>query len=76
MPRSSSFPSGHAASAFAFVGGAANAQPLLSAPLPGMATLVGYSRVHTGVHYPADVLAGAFVGVSAAELADRLQKRS
>jgi len=72
MPRSSSFPSGHAASAFAFATGAGAAQPVLSAPLRTLATLVAYSRVHTGVHYPADVLAGAFIGVSAAELAGHL----
>lgn len=72
MPKSSSFPSGHTASALAFATGAGRAQPALSAPLRALATLVGYSRVHTGVHYPADVVAGAFIGVTAAELAGRL----
>ncbi|MGE5409068.1 MAG: phosphatase PAP2 family protein [Syntrophothermus sp.] len=75
MPRSSSFPSGHAASAFAFATGAGQAAHVLSAPLRALATLVGYSRVHTGVHYPADVLVGAFIGVSAAEAAGRLLDR-
>jgi undecaprenyl-diphosphatase len=72
MPRTSSFPSGHAASALAFATGAGQAEPRLSAPLRALATLVGYSRVHTGVHYPADVAVGAFIGVTAAELAGRM----
>ncbi len=75
MPATSSFPSGHSASAFAFATGAGAAAPALSAPLRALATLVGYSRVHTGVHYPADVLAGAFLGVTAAELTGRLLDR-
>lgn len=75
MPRSSSFPSGHTASAFAFATAAGHVSPGLSAPLRAAATLVGYSRVHTGVHFPADVLAGAFLGVSAAEAVNRLLDR-
>jgi membrane-associated phospholipid phosphatase len=72
MPRTSSFPSGHAASAFAFAAGASRGDPRVSAALRALATLVGYSRVHAGVHYPADVLVGAFIGVSAAEIVARV----
>ena len=31
---------------------------------------VGYSRVHTGVHYPSDVAAGAAIGVGSAALVE------
>jgi undecaprenyl-diphosphatase len=30
--------------------------------------LVAYSRVHTGVHYPVDVIAGDVVGTTLAQL--------
>jgi len=66
MPRSTSFPSGHAASAFAFAGAVGAELPLLSLPLHLLATTVAYSRVHTGVHYPIDVLTGAAIGTAAA----------
>ena len=69
MPRSRSFPSGHAASAFAFAGGVAATQPQLGLPLRGLAALVAYSRVHTGVHFPGDVMVGALVGTAVAALA-------
>jgi undecaprenyl-diphosphatase len=62
MPSSDSFPSGHTASAFAFATAAGQRIPALWLPLRGLALLVGYSRIHTGVHYPGDVMAGAAVG--------------
>jgi membrane-associated phospholipid phosphatase len=36
--------------------------------LRALAALVAYSRVHTGVHYPGDVLAGALIGTALAQL--------
>ena len=58
MPVSRSFPSGHSASAFAFAAAIGATRPLTAVPLHALAALVAYSRVHTGVHYPGDVLAG------------------
>jgi undecaprenyl-diphosphatase len=68
MPRSTSFPSGHAASAFAFASGVAYAFPSAGVPVRGAAALVAYSRVHTGVHYPIDVIVGSLVGGALAPL--------
>ncbi len=67
MPTSTSFPSGHSASAFAFAGAVSAVVPALTIPLRGLATAVAYSRVHTGVHYPGDVLAGSLVGATIGE---------
>jgi membrane-associated phospholipid phosphatase len=67
MPTSTSFPSGHSASAFAFAGAVAGSVPVLGAPLRGMAAVIAYSRVHTGVHYPGDVIVGAVVGATIGE---------
>ncbi|HEY0509007.1 MAG TPA: phosphatase PAP2 family protein [Blastococcus sp.] len=61
-PVTLSFPSGHSASAAAFVTGLAMESPLAGAALAPVALGVGYSRVHVGVHYPGDVLAGMAVG--------------
>jgi len=68
MPRSRSFPSGHTAAAFAFATGARHALPSAGPPLFALAALVGFSRVHTGVHYPLDVITGALCGVALGEL--------
>lgn len=65
-PRSSSFPSGHAASAAAFTTGVALESPVAGAALAPLAAAVAYSRVHTGVHWPSDVVVGAAVGVAVA----------
>lgn len=62
MPTSTSFPSGHAASAFAFAAAAGDELPLASFPLHLLAATVAYSRVHTGVHYPGDVVTGSLIG--------------
>lgn len=67
MPDSSSFPSGHSAAAFAFATGVATVLPSAGAPLRALAALVAYSRVHTGVHYPGDVIAGALIGTALAQ---------
>ena len=72
MPRSTSFPSGHSAAAFAFATGASAELPVLAPPLLALAGAVAYSRVHTGVHYPSDVAAGAVVGIGSGALATRL----
>lgn len=71
-PSTSSFPSGHAAVAAAFVVGAGQEVPALSAPLAGVAALVGYSRVRSGAHHASDVAVGAALGAGAGLLTRRL----
>ena len=75
MPTSTSFPSGHAASAAAFATGVASAFPEAGIPLSAAAALVAYSRVHTGVHYPVDVIAGTVTGTTVAQLVVALLDR-
>jgi undecaprenyl-diphosphatase len=68
MPASRSFPSGHAASAFAFASAVGRVMPAAGVPIRCVAALVAYSRVHTGVHYPGDVFAGALIGATMADV--------
>jgi undecaprenyl-diphosphatase len=64
--RTTSFPSGHSASAAAFTVGAATELPVAALPLGVLAALVGASRVRTGAHYPGDVLGGFAAGAAIA----------
>jgi undecaprenyl-diphosphatase len=69
MPQTHSFPSGHAASAVAYASGVAFALPEVAVGLTLASGLVAYSRVHTGVHYPIDVIVGSLTGAAIAPLA-------
>jgi undecaprenyl-diphosphatase len=75
MPKTRSFPSGHAASGFAFATGVSSAAPVPGGLLTALAALVAYSRVHTGVHHPSDVVAGAVIGAGLSPIAVAAVKR-
>jgi membrane-associated phospholipid phosphatase len=75
MPTSRSLPSGHAASAFAFATGAGHVLHREGAALSVLAALVAYSRIHTGVHFPADVVTGALIGTACSRSATRAIER-
>jgi membrane-associated phospholipid phosphatase len=75
MPSSTSFPSGHSASAAAFAVAIGDVLPALRRPLRGAAFIVAFSRVYTGVHYPGDVLVGAAVGTIVGRLISGVARR-
>ena len=75
MPRSTSFPSGHSASAFAFAAAVGDVLVPASVPVHALAAGVAYSRVHTGVHYPGDVVVGSLVGMVVGSLVGRAALR-
>ena len=71
-----SFPSGHTSLAFATATSLSLAYPkwYIIAPSFVWAGAVGYSRMHLGVHYPSDVLAGAIIGSGSAYLTYKANK--
>lgn len=75
LPKSTSFPSGHSASAFAFATGVSGELPELAVPLRLAAAAVAWSRVHTGVHYPGDIIIGSLIGGAVGEVVGWTRRR-
>jgi len=74
---SPSFPSGHTSSAFSTATSLSLAYPkwYVIVPTYTWASTVAYSRMHLGVHYPSDVLAGAVIGAGSAWISYRINKK-
>lgn len=49
--------------------------PVLGLPLSVAAATIAYTRVHSGVHYPGDVVAGALIGTASAAIVTRAVAR-
>lgn len=58
-----SFPSGHASTSFAMASIIGYLFRRGAIPAFIIAALVAYSRIYVGVHYPSDVLGGAYLGI-------------
>lgn len=73
------FVSSHAANSFALLTFLSLILPRKFRPLKYIlliwAILIGYSRIYNGVHYPGDVLGGAFLGILVGWIVSRLYFR-
>jgi membrane-associated phospholipid phosphatase len=66
-PGTYSFPSGHSAAAFAGAWLLTRHYPRFMVLWYVIASLVGFSRIYLGAHYPGDVFSGALAGTAIAE---------
>ena len=64
IPKTSSFPSGHASSAFMAATLLAKRNPRLAPAYYLLATIVGTSRIHVRIHHASDIAAGTVVGIA------------
>jgi undecaprenyl-diphosphatase len=64
LPADPSMPSGHALTSFTCAVVLGHFAPRLRLPLLVFAGVVSFSRPYLGVHYPSDVIVGAFLGVA------------
>ncbi len=58
-----SFVSNHAVNMFNFCSFTGSIYPPAAPVLYGIATLIGYSRIYNGVHFPLDVIGGGLLGI-------------
>lgn len=64
IPDRFSFPSGHSAAVMSVAFIHAATFHSLAVPMLVLATLVGFSRVRLGVHYPGDVVVGQLIAIA------------
>jgi membrane-associated phospholipid phosphatase len=71
-PRTSSFPSGHATSAFCAAALLSDGDEKWAPFYYGLALVVAWSRVHVRIHHASDVVAGMAIGALLGQLGRRL----